>query len=209
MDTIGMLSNAVKREVEDGRMEPTNTLGIDVLNLEKFKLSKKEGKKRIEIGTANIAEIIEIKDFLDHHLESIFWAHKMMLDYHKDSPKKIWDELEKNEGRYTVGLNLEPFMKKQSNSKKIAEDIFIPDNYHLAEKVFNKFKKSGGDTKGIEDISFRDTAMWEITSKARAKKFIKFIQKTYIDPFLNGIMDEYNVKKVHFTNEAFEFEFND
>lgn len=192
---------AVKREIEDGRMTPTTSLAMEVLNLDNFKITTLPGV------TTNIAELVQIKEKIDGIFGDIAGAVRFLIDFHKDSPMRKWDELEKTEGVYTVGLDLERVMQDESEAVEVYPGCFMSDNYALAEKLQKKFEDEGGNTKGFEDISFRDTAMWNITSKSRAKKFIGFINKNYINPVIDGIMECYNIEKVIFTDEGIDFEY--
>ena len=183
---------AVKKEVEDGRMTPTDSIGMKTVNLDTFKLKHKGGK-------TNIAELVELKEHIDSVIGSIAGSVKLFIDFHKDSPIKNWDSLEKMEGVYTIGLNLEMFMVDDSEPKEVYPGCMMSNNFPLAEKALKAFEEDGGNTKGIEDVSFRDTAMWNITSKSRAKKFIGFLHKTYIKPVLKERISHFNIKNVIFT----------
>ena len=191
---------AVKKEVEEGRMTPTESVSMEIINLDNFKLTHNG-------GTTNIAELVQLKEKIDKVLGNLSGAVRFLIDFHKDSPMKRWDELEKVEGVYTVGLDLERLMQDESEGSEVYPGYFMPDNYALAEKLIKKFEDDGGNTKGFEDISFRDTAMWNITSKSRAKKFVGFINKNYITPVIDGIMECYNIEKVIFTDEGIDFEY--
>ena len=194
--------DAVKREIEDGRMTPTDSVGMKTVNLDTFQLEHKG-------GATNVAELVGLKEHIDGVLGDIAGSVRLFIDFHKDSPMKNWDKLEKVEGVYTVGLDLEPFMREESEAREVFPGCFMSDNYALAEKLIKSFEKDGGKTKGFEDISFRDTAMWNITSKSRAKKFISFISKNYIKPILVERVEFYNIKKVIFTDVGIDFEYND
>lgn len=192
---------AVKREIADGRMTPTESLSMEVINLDNFQLAH-------DGGTTNIAELVQLKEKIDGVLGNIAGAVRFLIDFHKDSPMRKWDELEKVDGVYTIGLDLERLMQDESEAVEIYPGAFMSDNYALAEKLIEKYEDEGGNIKGFDDISFRDTAMWNITSKSRAKKFTSFINKNYITPVIDGIMECYNIKKVIFTDEGIDFEYN-
>jgi len=191
---------AVKKEVEEGRMIPTESISIKRLNLDNFQLTHKG-------GVTNVAELIQLKEQIDETLSGISEAIRILIDYHRDSPVRRWDNLEKSEDGYCVGLNLELFMPEESEAKELYPGCFMADNFVLAEKVIKKFEEQGGNTTGFEDISYRDTAMWSITSKSRANKLIRFINKEYINPVVNEILKTYNIKKVIFTETGVDFEY--
>jgi len=191
---------AVKREIEDGRMTPTKSIKMKTVNLDTFKIKHKGGK-------TNVAELVELKEHIDSVLGDIADSIRLFIDFHADSPVKVWDKLEKSEVVYTVGLNLEQFMKYESEAKEVYPGCFMSNNFPLAEKALKSFEEQGGDTKGFEDISFRDTAMWNITSKSRAKKFVSFLQKNYINPVIKERAKHFKIKEFIFTEEGIDFKY--
>ncbi|MEK6828875.1 MAG: hypothetical protein AABY15_02030 [Nanoarchaeota archaeon] len=197
---------AIKKEVEEGRMPLTKTIGIEMLNMESFKIKLKDKK-----GIASIGEMVEIRNFIDGAIKSISHITHTILHSDKKSPL-YWGKVDErdDDGRkyYQVSINLETFMEESSEAKEVAPGYVIPDNYALAEKVLNAFEKSGNDVKGIEDVSFRECATWEIKSKKQAKKLVKFIDETYVIPKLKELMEVGNIKKVIYTEKQFEFVFN-
>lgn len=191
---------AVKKEIEDGRMTPTDSIRMKTVNLDTFKLKHKGGK-------TNIAELVELKEHIDSVLGDIAGSVRLFMDFHEDSPIKNWDSLEKAEGVYTIGLDLEQFMRDESEAKEVFPGCMMSDNFPLAEKALKAFEDQGGDTKGFEDISFRDTAMWNITSKSRAKKFIGFLHKKYINPIIKERAKHFKIKEFIFTEEGINFKY--
>ena len=197
MKLADMHANAVKREIEDGRMIPTKSVeSIEQINLDMFDI-------KFNGGITNVAEIVKIRDFINEALAGISDTMDLFIRFHKDSPIKTWDKLEKEGGVYTIRLNLDRFIENRDDESS----LYIPDNYELAEKVLKDFKESGNKTSGIIDISFRDIAMWEIKSKSTAKKFSKFIHETYIQPLINERMKNFNIKKINFGEEQITFDY--
>lgn len=189
---------AVEKEVEEGRMTPTNSISMNTVNLDKFTIENIGGE-------TNIAELVKLKKHIDAVIVDISNSIEMLMMFHKDSPIKNWDELEKHDGAYNISLNLGSFMDVEEN---VEELFFGQSNYELAEKLMSEYKDSGEKTKGIIDVSYRDLASWEIKSKAKAKKLIKFIEDKYIAPRIKEIMDVYNIKKVVFDEKSIDFEYN-
>ena len=200
MKLSDMHANAVKREIEDGRMIPTKSIeSIEQINLDMFDI-------KFNGGITNIAELVKLKDFIDSTLSGISDTMDLFIRFHKDSPVKNWDELEKSEGVYTISLSLDRFVERDSEPDE-ESPFYMPDNYELAEKVLKAFEEAGNSIKGIEDISFREEAMWNIKSKATAKKFSKFIYDTYVKPLVEERMNTYNIKKVNFGEEQITFDY--
>lgn len=199
MKLADMHANAVKREVEDGRMIPTKSFeSIEQINLDMFDI-------KFNGGITNVAEIVKIRDFIDDALTGISDTIDLFMKFHKDSPIKNWDELEKEDGAYTIGLSLDRFLIE--NSEENDDPFYSVNNYALAEKVLNAFEEAGNKVSGIEDISYRDTAMWQIKSKATAKKFSKFIYDTYISHLIEERINIFNIKKIHFGEEQITFDY--
>lgn len=193
---------AVLREIEDGREIPTKSIGMKTLNLESFQLIHKG-------GLTNIGELVQLKQHIDNTIESISWAIEMFIDYHKDSPK-YWGKLKKCKERkiYNVSIDLENFMQEESEGKEIIPgEYFLPNNYVLADKVIEAFEKAGGDVSGIGGESFRECASWDFKSKSQAKKFVDFIDKTYVIPKIKEKMKIYNIKKIIFGEAQIDFEY--
>lgn len=200
MKLADMHANAVRREIENGRMIPTNSIeNIEQINLDMFDI-------KFNGGITNVAEIVKIRDFIDRALAEISDTMDLFIRFHKDSPIKNWDELEKSDGVYTIGLSLDRFIET-TYDKDEKLSLYIPDNYKLAEKVLKDFKESGNKISGIVDISFRDSAMWEIKSKSTAKKFSKFIYETYIQPLIEERIKTFNIKKINFGEEQITFDY--
>lgn len=187
---------AIKKEVEEGRMPLTKSISIEMLNMENFKIKLKDKK-----GNASIGEIIEIRDFLDEVLSSVSHITHVILHHDKKSPK-YWGKLDErdDDGRkyFNIGINLALFMEIETGES----------NYELAEKVLKAFKEAGNDITGIEEVSFREFATWEVKSKSKAQKLIKFIDETYVIPKLKELMKFGNIKKVVFGENQFEFILN-
>lgn len=197
MKLADMHANAVKREIEDGRMIPTKSVeSIEQINLDMFDI-------KFNGGITNVAEIVKIRDFINEALAGISDTMDLFIRFHKDSPIKNWDEFEKEDGVYTIRLNLDRFIENRDDESS----LYIPDNYELAEKVLKDFKESGNKTSGIIDNSFRDIAVWEIKSKSTAKKFSKFIYDTYVKPLIEERMNNFNIKKINFGEEQITFDY--
>lgn len=201
MKLADMHANAVKREVEDGRMIPTKSFeSIEQINLDMFDI-------KFNGGITNVAEIVKIRDFIDDALTGISDTIDLFMRFHKDSPIKNWDELVKEDSAYTIGLSLDRFLIDESGNNEYEDPFYRMNNYALAEKVLEAFEAAGNKIKGIEDISFRETAMWQIKSKATAKKFSKFIYDTYISPLIEERINIFNIKKVNFDEEQITFDY--
>lgn len=194
---------AVKKEIEEGRTVPTDSIGMEILNLDTFLLNHKGGE-------TNVAELVKLKEHIDNVLGGIGETIRIFIDYDKKSPK-YWGKLEKcpEYKTYNVSIDLENFMHEESEGKElIPGEYFLPDNYALAEKVEKAFKKAGGDMKGECGESFRECASWDFKSKAKAKKLVDFIDKTYVKPALKERKKLFNIKKVIFGETQIDFEYN-
>jgi hypothetical protein len=192
---------AVKKEVEEGRTVPTDSIGMKVVNLDTFLLNHKGGE-------TNIAELVKLKEHIDKVIGGIGGTIQMFIDYDKKSPR-YWGKLEKcpEYKTYNVSIDLENFMHEESEGKELAPGYFMPDNYALAEKVEIAFKKAGGDMEGECGEPFRECASWDFKSKAQAKKLVKFIDDTYIIPALKERRKMFNIKKVIFGETQIDFEY--
>jgi len=193
---------AVKREIEEGRATPTNSIGMETVNLDTFLLNHKGGE-------TNIAELVELKEHIDNVIGGIAGTIRIFIDYHKESPR-YWGKLEKCEEykTYNVSIDLENFMHEESEGKElIPGEYFLPDNYALAEKVEKAFKKAGGDMKGECGESFRECASWDFKSKSKAQKLVNFIDKTYVKPDIKERMKAFNIKKIIFGDTQIDFEY--
>jgi len=193
---------AVKREVEEGKTTPTNTIGMETINLDTFQLNHKGGE-------TNIAELVELKEHIDMVIGGISESIEMFIHYDKKSPR-YWGKLEKCEEykTYNVSIDLERFMQDESEGKEIVPgEYFLPDNYSLAEKVEKAFKEYGGDLKGECGEHFRECSSWDFKSKAKARKLVDFIDKTYVKPVLEGRKKAFNIKKVIFSEKQIGFEY--
>jgi len=196
---------AIKKSVDRGIMEKTDSIGIDVKNLEEFKFKLKN-----KDGVVNMAELIDMREWIDSAIKSSSWACRSFLFYHKDSPK-YWGELGEKDpeyNEYTVQINLEPFMSEESESKDLGGFI-IPDNYVLGDKVIERFEEAGNSIKGIGGEHFRECTNWKIKNKATAKKLIKFIDKNYVQPYIKELMDVHNIKRVIFLEDRMDFEYKE
>jgi len=197
-------SHAIKETVNNGLMEKTDSIGIEMKNLEEFKFKLKDRK-----GIVNMAELIDMKEFIDQAIRGAGWVCNTIYNYHKDSPN-YWGELGDKDPEYKeyrVQINLEPFMQDDSNAKEVIPGVMVPDNYELGDKMLEKFKEAGNSDKGIECDHFRECASYYIKNKATAKKLIKFIDKGYIQPYIKEIMKEHKIKKVNFLEDRMDFEF--
>jgi hypothetical protein len=193
---------AVKREIEEGRMIPTESIGMKTVNLDTFELKHKG-------GITNIAELIELKECIDDTLSNISNSVRMFIDYDKESPA-YWGNINKCEEykTYNVSIDLENFMHEESEGEELFPgDFFLPDNYSLAKKVEDAFKKSGGSMKGECGEHFRECASWDFKSKAKAKKLVKFIDNTYVQPAIKERKELFNIKKVIFGETQIDFEY--
>jgi len=199
---------AVKREIEDGRMTPTESIkSIETINLDNFLIDFKG-------GTTNVAELVQIKEHIDNLFNGIAHAIQLFMGYHPNSPEKVWDELEKSEGVYNIGINLSEFITLDGSDIEETEEDFEggiqwsnKDNGLLADQVLNAFAEAGNKIKGIEDISDYGIAMWNIKSKATAKKLSKFIYESYIQSEVDENIKKFNIKKINFGEEQITFEY--
>lgn len=198
---------AVKKAIEEGELPLTDTVGIEMLNMENFKFKLKNRN-----GLVSIGEMIELKKFVDSALSSISHMTHTILYHDKKSPH-YWGKIEEREyegekKHYVVSLNLEKFMHDDSQAKEVFPGCVIPDNYTLAKNAIKVFEDAGNDIKDIEEDSFRDLAVWHIKSKKQAQKLVKFIDDTYVIPEINRLMEIGNIKKVNYKENQFEFVFN-
>jgi hypothetical protein len=201
-DLKHMHISAINQMVERGEMIPTKNIGIELLNLEELKFTVKNG------GKVNVAELIKISKFIDDTLNSMSWACRTIMFYHKKSPH-YWGKVEKNKDRkeYNVSIDLEPFMENESKSKELYPGYRIPDNYHLAAELLKKFKEDGNDIEGIEDDAYRECANWYMKDKKKAKALVDFIDKNYVMPYLKELIEFYNIKEVKFLEDKMDFVF--
>ena len=203
---------AVKREIEEGRLVPTEKIGMEVIDLDNFMLSFKHSDKSNEHAKINIGELVGLKEHIDTVIGGVSETIEMFIHYDKKSPR-YWGILEKCEEykEYTVAIDLENFMQEESTGKElIPGEYFLPDNYSLAKKVEKAFKKAGGDVKGMNsDEHFRECTNWKFKNKAKAHKLVNFIDKTYVKPFLEERKGIFNIKKINFSKDQITFDYND
>lgn len=202
MNRVSGHVRAVKREIEEGRTIPTDTIGMETINLDTFQIIHKGGE-------TNIAELVNLKEHIDMVIGGISESIEMFINYDKKSPR-YWGILKKYEetNTYNVSIDLESFMQDESEGKeKVPGEYFLPDNYALAKKVEKAFKKAGGDMNGECGEHFRECASWDFKSKAKAKKLVDFIDKTYVKPALKERQDTFNIKKVIFSETQIDFEY--
>ncbi len=203
----GHIAN-IKRAVEEGHMERTKAISIEMLNLEKFKFKLKN-----KSGIVSIAELIDIKEFIDGVIRNNAHIVYNIIHYDKQSPK-YWGKLELKEYDderkpfYNVSINLENFMQNESTAEKVSDFTIIPDNYSLAEKVLKAFQETGGDTKGIDNNHYRECANWETTSKKKAKALVKFIEDKYVTPRVKEWKGYAGIKKTIWLEDKVDFIFN-
>lgn len=194
--------SAINRMIEEGEMTPTKNVQIELLNLEELKITTKNG------GVINVADLIGIKEFIDNTLDSMSWACRALINYHKNSPL-YWGRLGKENERkmYNVSIDLEPFMKNDSKSKELYPGYTIPDNYHLSSELLKKFKEAGNSIEGIEEDAYRECANWYIKDKKTTKNLVDFIDKNYVIPYLKNLIEIYNIKEVKFLEKKVDFVF--
>lgn len=194
---------AVKKEVEEGRVTPTDSIGMEVVNLDTFMLDHKGGE-------TNIAELVKLREHIDNVIGGIAGSIRIFIDYHKKSPK-YWGKLEKcpEYKDYAVCIDLENFMQDESEGREIVPgEYFIPDNYALADKVLKAYKKAGGNVDVINsDEHYRECANWKFKNKREAQKLVNFIDKTYVMPDIKERMDVFNIKKIIFGETQIDFEY--
>lgn len=172
-------------------------VGIALVNFEHFQA------EIIGDGKIDLARLSELAEWSTKTLQILAHQLNFIFQYHPESPKRVWNELKKEEGRYCIGLNLEEVMDSsaQEEQKDRIEQLgyFIPDNYELAKKVMRAFKRLPENKKyKLEDISFRDTAMWETRSVRAAKALSQFIYVRYIEPRLNEILKQNKISQCIF-----------
>ena len=196
--------SAIKKTVENGLMTPTDTIGIQMKNLEEFKFKIKNKN-----GIVNIAELVDMKEFIDQAIAGSGQACRNLMYCHKDSPY-FWGRLGEKCPEYkdyTVSVDLETFMPEESEGKEPVPGYFLPNNRVLAEKVLMEFEKDGNDISKIDDDHYREATNWKIKDKKTAQKLIKFIDKKYVQPYVKELMSFYKIKKVHFLEDRMDFEF--
>jgi len=195
---------AVKKKIEEGRITPTDSIGMETVNLDEFLINHKGGK-------TNIAELVELKEHIDNVIGGVSETIQMFISYDKKSPR-YWGKLYKCEEykEYAVSIDLENFMHEDSKGKEIIPgEYFIPNNYTLADKLLEAYEKAGGDVKGINsDEHYRECTNWKFKSKAKAKKLVKFIDDTYVKPALKDRKELFNIKRVIFGETQIDFEYN-
>jgi len=203
----GHIAN-VKKAVEEGHMERTKTVGIEMLNLENFKFKLKNND-----GIVSIAELIDIKEFIDEVIRNNSHLVYNVIHYDKQSPK-YWGKLElKNydEERkpfYCVSLDLESFMSEESAGKELYPGYFLPDNYTLADKLLKAFEDAGNSTNGIQNNHYRECANWETSSKSQAQKLVRFIENNYVTPKVKEWKKYAGIKKAVWLEDKVDFVFN-
>jgi len=206
MDEIlyGYIEN-VKRGTEEGFIERTKTVGIEMLNIENFKFKLKNKN-----GIVSIAELIDIQDFIKNIIRNNSLVIYNIIHYDKQSPK-YWGNLElqtyDEERRpfYSVCLDLEKFMHDESTSTEPVPGYFLPDNYSLADKVLKAFEDSGNSIKGIECNHYRECANWETNSKTQARKLVKFIEDNYVAPKVKEWKEYAGIKKAIWLEDKVDF----
>lgn len=206
MDEIlyGYVEN-IKRNVRDGIMKKSDTVGIKMLNAENFKFNLKN-----KSGVVSIAELIDIQEFLKNIIRNNSLVVYNMIQYDKQSPG-YWGKLElqryDEERRpfYSVCLDLEKFMHEESTGTEPFPGYFLPDNYSLAEKVLKEFEDAGNSTKGIDCNHYRDCANWETSSKAQANKFVKFIENKYVTPKVKEWKKYAGIKRIIWLEDKVDF----
>lgn len=195
----------VKRAVQEGHIEETKTLGIEMMNLEnfKFKLNNKH-------GIVSIAELIKVRDFISELIKTNSHIVYDIIHHDKKSPN-YWGKIElqtydeDRERFYDVSLDLEKFMQEKSTAREPVPGYFVPDNYSLAEIVLNAFEDAGNSIKGIECNHYRDCAKWETNSKAQAKKLVKFIEDNYVTPKVKEWKEFVGIKKCIWLEDKVDF----
>lgn len=203
----GYIAN-VKKAVEEGHMERIKAIGIEMLNLENFKFKLKN-----KSGIVSIAELIDIKDFIDELIRNNSHVVYNIIHYDKQSPE-YWGKLELQtyseevKPFYSVSIDLEKFMHEESEGKELYPGYFLSDNYTLAEKLLKAFEGAGNSIKGIEDNHYRECANWETRSKSQAQKLIKFIENNYVTPAVKGWKEYAGIKKTIWLEDKVDFVFN-
>lgn len=206
MDEIlhGYIEN-IKRNVQDGVMDRTSTIGIEMLNLEKFKFKLKN-----KSGIVSIAELIDIQEFLKNIIRTNSHVVYNIIHYDKKSPH-YWGKLElqtyDDERRpfYDVSIDLEKFMHEESTGTEPAPGFWLPDNETLADKVLKAFEDAGNSVKGIECNHYRECANWETHSKTQARKLVKFIEDNYVAPKVKEWKEYAGIKKTIFFDDKIDF----
>lgn len=195
----------VKRGVEEGFIERTKTIGIEMLNVENFKFKLKNKN-----GIVSIAELIDIQEYINKIVHNNSHVVYNIIHYDKQSPK-YWGKLELNrydeERRpfYDISLDLEKFMDEESTGKEPFPGYFLPDNYTLADKVLKAFEDAGNSIKGIENNHYRECANWETSSKAQARKLVKFIEDNYVTPKVKEWKEYAGIKRAIWLEDKVDF----
>lgn len=192
---------------------PTKTgLSINPLNYETFQAKIKKD------GLLDLKAIASLYSWMEDVLRTSAQQLDFISRFSQNSPRFWLKDIETpdHEGRYCIGLDLETFMESESQKKQAAKTngigTFIPDNTQLAKDVMKEFRKTNRLKKDtIEDISFRDTAMWKSKDLNALRLLADFIQKQYIDPDLKAVLKACKIKQVIFRKDgdrtAMDFEY--
>ena len=185
------IENVQRNGTKEGECGPE----ISPINFDTFSIKHKDDR-------LSMLALVDLAQWSTDTIRSRAHMLKFFVEYHKDSPKN-WkkDEAKDEEGFYVCGLDLEDFMDSDTAKKQMDENQpwILPDNYSLAKKVMKRFRKVTGCKTKIEDISFRETAIWQSRSKKAIKDLGEFIQDTYIEPLLAQKLKEINATGVTFT----------
>jgi hypothetical protein len=186
---------------------------------------QKESKKGIEIipvnfgsfqakivngGIFDLVSLMHLAEWAATTLQQSAHLLSFIYDYHKDSPKRVWDKLEiDDEDEYCVGLDLERFMESDYRKKQDKSIGYsIPDNYELAEKVLAEFRAVRGNKKWkLYDNSYRETAMWKSKDADALKALAEFIDNTYVQPEMEEVLKVNKIAKCIFTKKGIDFEY--
>jgi hypothetical protein len=187
------------------REDKDKGLVIESVNFETFKLST------INDSTITLREMLHIHEWMGETLRTRAHQVNFLRSYHTESPHFWMNDIgeQDDNGYYIVGLDLEDFMEsshRKSQKKMIAATgSFIPDNYELSKKVYAAFKRTHKSKSLVENISYRDTAMWKSKDPHIIEALGRFIQSKYIDPVMTNVMKSCAAKGVVFKNNELEF----
>lgn len=181
-------------------------ISIDPINLEHFQLEK------IGKGILETEDIHALYEWSKNTLQRTAHQIDFIIKFHPDSPRYWLKGINKKdeEGKYSLYIDLERFIESSNQKKYKNKDVgfYIPDNYELAKKVLEEFKKESKlDCSKIVDNSYREIANWETKDLKTLKKFADFISTKYVNPFLEDMLKNEKVKKVVFTSKKIKFEY--
>jgi len=188
----GFIAN-VQRAVEEGCLEKTNTIGIEMLNLENFKFKLKN-----KSGIVSISELIELRELIDGVIKKNSYVVHNIIRYDEESPN-YWGKNLMNDFDdriiYNVSIDLEGFVDEESHE------------HAIAEKLLKEFEEAGNSIDGINDNHYPESANWEVNDKVQAINLVKYIQDNYVTPKLKEWKEYAGIEKVIWLEDKVDFVF--